>query len=457
MSPSAARPETLGRIVARRIVLFALIAMVAQSAWMLWRYLGDPDHMADHLVDMEVDALAEGVTLRDGQVTFELPKGLIHRYSGAATGYVARMRGPDGATLWRSCDEACIAKAFPIDEPLASSWMRRNDSGYPLSVKGGHEVVIDDRRVYMEAAIDEDPDSVISNVIVAELIEEMLLPTGVALAFAIGASLYSIGRSLAPVQAAAKTASGLDPLGPETRIDPAGMPLDVTGFVDAVNRSYERIRELMAAQKLFTAAISHEIRTPLAAIRLELESVDHPRARRATQELDELVAFVEQLTALARIEAADRPIAEPVDLTAALRDVVAAVAPWVFEQGATIALAEDGAENVEGDDRLIRNAARNLVENAVRHGGEGVAVTVRAGPGAAFSVEDDGRDAPVDEEVAGLVHIRRGDGLGVGLEIVRRIAALHGARFEIAPLKPHGVGARLIFPENANEFAHRAN
>ncbi|MFC3695371.1 sensor histidine kinase [Chenggangzhangella methanolivorans] len=447
MTARPSRPETLGRVVARRIVLFALIAMVAQSAWMLWRYLGDPDHMADHLVDMEVDALSEGVKLRDGQVTFELPPGLAGRYGGAATGYAARVRGPDGATLWRSCDEACIAKAFPIDEPLASSWMRRNDSGYPLSVKGGHEVLVGGRSVYVEAAIDEDPDGVVANVIIAELVEEMLLPTGVALAFAIGASLYSIGRSLAPVSEAARAAGGLDPLGPIVRLDAEGMPLEVARFVDAVNRSYGRVRELVAAQRLFTAAISHEIRTPLAAIRLELERVDHPRARRATAELDELVAFVEQLTALARIEAADRPVTAPVDLTAALREVVAGVAPWVFDKGATIALVEDGAAAVNGDERLIRNAARNLVENAVRHGGKGVAVTVRAGPGAAFSVEDDGRDAPAAEEIAAPGQARLGDGLGVGLEIVRRIAAMHDARFEIAPLPPRGVGARLLFPE----------
>lgn len=441
------RPETLGRIVARRIVAFALIAMAAQSAWMLWRYLGDPDHMADHLVDAEISTLSAGVTLRDGRPAFELPAALASRYGGQSTGYAARVRVADGATLWRSCDEACLRKAFAIDMPPSASWMRRTGEGYPLSVAGGHEARTSAGVVFVEVAIDRDPQRAVRAVIAEELAEEMLLPTAVTLAFAVGASLYSIARSLAPVKAAARVASRIDPLKPETRIDPAGMPLEVAGFVHAVNRSYARLRELMAAQRTFTAAISHEIRTPLAAIRLELEGVDHPRARRATAELDDLVAFVEQLTALARIEAAGRPAAEAVDLTAALREMVAGVAPWVFDQGASIAFAEDGGAVVKGDARLIRNAARNLVENAVRHGGPGVAVTVRAGPGRSFAVENDGREASGAKEIAGLVCARRAGGLGVGLEIVRRIATLHDARFEILNRETGGVVARMTFAE----------
>lgn len=445
MTPGRARPRTLGRIVVGWVSLFALVALTAQAAWMLSRYLGSPDHMASHLVDRELAALVAGVTVKDGRPGFQLPAGLSARYGAERSGYVARLRTTDGTELFTSCDDACLRRAF-ADAPAAPlySWRRRLSPGYPLSVAGGERFETAAGPVVAEVAIDRDPQHAIRWVLVEELFEEMLLPTGIALGLAIAAAVVAVRRSLAPVEAASAAADALDPRRPDIGLDPAGMPLEIERLVGAVNRSYARLAELMTAQRVFTAAISHEIRTPLAAVRLELDAIDHPRARRARKELDELVAFANQLTELARLEAS-RPRDDAVDLEAAASDVVATIAPWLFDRGASIALAADGASRVAGDDRLIRNALRNLVENAVRHGGPGVSITVRVGPGPTIAVEDDGRAGPdVDEQ--GGAHAGRDGRLGMGLEIVRRIAALHRAEFRIAAREPRGVEARLDFP-----------
>lgn len=221
------------------------------------------------------------------------------------------------------------------------------------------------------------------------------------------------------------------------------MPREIAQLAGAVNRSYARTRELMNAQKLFTSAIAHEIRTPLAVIRLELERIDHPAAQRATAELDELGHFVEQLVTLARLEASDRSGFVPVALDELGRDITGTLAPFVYARGASIAFEGEPGPTVLGHAALLKDAARNLIENAVRHGGPGVSILVSAGPGAVLTVSDDG----VGFEPAGgeAPHYRRAGGLGIGLEIVRRIATLHGGRLEFARIAPHGTRARLVF------------
>lgn len=438
------KPRTLSGLVFWRIVLFALVATFVQCAWTAWRYARAPEDLADDLIDRDIAQLSAGLSVKDGALLFSPPASKAARYADGRGGYVLRVRAADGATVYANCDEPCVERAFPKDAGLgrnAVSWTRRTSEGFPLTVAGGHQVSVGDVRAYVEVAILGDQRSGVITVFLDELVEEVLLPTGIILALALGASTIAIGRSLAPVKRAAATAARLDPLRPDTVIDDSGMPLEVAQLVRAVNRSYERVRELMSGQRVFTAAISHEIRTPLAVVRLEMEAIDHPRARRAIREIDELIDFVQQLTALARLEASELRPAAALDLDALLSDVVASIAPWIYDHGATIALVAESGARVQGDEALIKNAARNLIENAVRHGGRGVAVTVRSGPGPVVAVEDDGADGPKSADA----QPDRDGGRGVGLEIVRRIAALQGAAFEIAPADPHGMRASLRF------------
>ena len=76
---------------------------------------------------------------------------------------------------------------------------------------------------------------------------------------------------------------------------------------------------------------------------------------------------------------------------------------------------------------LITLVVRRIaVENAVRHTPRGAAIRVEAGPGAVFSVVDDGghlrTTSPGDDGISGRQSL--------GLKIVGRIADIHGARFD---------------------------
>jgi signal transduction histidine kinase len=131
-------------------------------------------------------------------------------------------------------------------------------------------------------------------------------------------------------------------------------------------------------------------------------------------------------------------VREPVDLMALLAEETARTqATLSVDEGAA-----DGAFTVPGDARLLRRLARNLLENARRHGaGSVVEVTLtRSGNGPTFDVLDRGPGVPEAERerifepfhrLAG--HGEASGGVGLGLALVRQIARRHGATVTCLP------------------------
>ena len=134
---------------------------------------------------------------------------------------------------------------------------------------------------------------------------------------------------------------------------------------------------------------------------------------------------------LARIDeraAQDGPATSRLDQAAAR--VIADLAPAALDNGVALELATDEAVSVAVDGALLDVLLRNLLDNAVRHGGAPGLVTVRCtdgSDGARLEVADQGPG--VDEaELAQLgrrfyrASSARGPGSGLGLSIVQRIA-----------------------------------
>ncbi|MGO7675655.1 two-component sensor histidine kinase, partial [Rhizobium ruizarguesonis] len=63
------------------------------------------------------------------------------------------------------------------------------------------------------------------------------------------------------------------------------------------------------------------------------------RARKAEADLDDLVDFVSQLTALARLDSFDHGMFEEVDLAILCSEVVVQLAPWVYENEHSLELS----------------------------------------------------------------------------------------------------------------------
>jgi two-component system, OmpR family, sensor histidine kinase QseC len=167
-------------------------------------------------------------------------------------------------------------------------------------------------------------------------------------------------------------------------------------------------------------------------MKLELGRIDHPRARMVEADLEDLVRFVSQLTTLARLESFDHGAFETVDLIALSASAVEQVAPWVYENLHSVELiTTSDSALIQGIPALLRDAIRNLVENAVRHTPDQSHIIVRVGPHL-IEVEDC-RTGAVEQSAAKP----KADSLGIGLKIITRIAEIHRAELR-RPLSATG-------------------
>jgi len=430
------RPSLVGLVV-QRIAFFAALAMIAQLAGIFWEYWSDDQTLERYAIEMETEALAPGVSIENNRAAFRLPPDARKRYGGGDSGYVVRVRTAAGAQLYSNCDSACEKHFPPLDVTPLVFWMRQVKPGEPLQVIGGRVVAERPEPVMIEIAIVDDRDGVMARVFAQEVIDHMLLPMSLMLVFVLGATIFSVARSLRPVQEAARRLARLDPRAEAAQLPTAGMPGEIADFTQAVNAAFDRAAELMRSQRLLTSAISHEVRTPLAVARLELEKIADPRARKVEEDLEALNHLVEQLTGLARVEAAQLAPMEEIDPTALAAQAVGDLADFVYRAGKSIAFADEGATPFKGHPALVENALRNLIENAARHAPKGAEIRVEAGPGAVLRVIDDGgriggsRPAPASS--------------GLGLKIVGRIAAVHRAAFQWSRIEGEGVTATLDF------------
>ena len=117
----------------------------------------------------------------------------------------------------------------------------------------------------------------------------------------------------------------------------------------------------------------------------------------------------------------------------------------------------------EGPDRLVIDAVHdhlaraieNLVDNAIKYGGNAT-ITLATDPDwAIVSVEDNGPGIPASQFARVMHPFERSDaarsgrhpGMGLGLSIARNVAEAHGGRLELANRTGGGLRATLTFPK----------
>ena len=227
---------------------------------------------------------------------------------------------------------------------------------------------------------------------------------------------------------------------------------EVAAVGASFNRAATRIEALLRSHQSLLTNASHELRSPLARLKMAVALVeDASPAQRLSlrQEIDtnirELDALVEEILLSGRLDAAagiERR--EPVELLA-----------LAAEEAARIGAAAQGDDvQVSGDERLLRRALRNLLENARRYGGDEVHAEVQArGARVELRVCDRGPGVPaiyrerVFEAFFRLPgHAEREGGVGLGLSLVRQIAQRHGGSVRCEPREGGGSCFVLSLP-----------
>ncbi|MEO1014088.1 MAG: ATP-binding protein [Pseudomonadota bacterium] len=179
------------------------------------------------------------------------------------------------------------------------------------------------------------------------------------------------------------------------------------------------IRDLTSERRVermrvdFIAAASHELRTPLASLLGFIETLrGHAKTDPEAQEkflaimqgqAERMQRLVSDLMSLSRIELKEhvRPRAE-IDLCRVAQEVIEGSAPLFEAQGARVVFACSEADGVvvEGDRDQLLQAVQNLVDNAVRYGGDEPRIEVRVGNGPAPALDALAPQAAVSDEAA---------------------------------------------------------
>jgi two-component system sensor histidine kinase TctE len=272
----------------------------------------------------------------------------------------------------------------------------------------------------------------------------------------------AIVRSLRPVERLSQDIEQRSPdnLGPVDRPD---IPREVAPLVSALNGLFARVVTASAAEKAFIADAAHQLRTPLTVLRTETELAlleSHPPQldgllRRLHIGTTRAARLANQLLSQARAEHERHN--SPVERFDLKQFATEAAEEWVVRSmDASVDLGfELESARVEGHGFLLREMLANLLDNAINYAGLGARVTIRTSTSATgqavLEVEDNGPGIPLPDRERAFERFQRGNaggtGSGLGLSIVRDIAAHHGAKAELLD-GPGGVGlkVRVTFP-----------
>ena len=265
---------------------------------------------------------------------------------------------------------------------------------------------------------------------------------------------WLVGRSLQPVEAIRAKVAAIGGRQLTERVPVPAAQDEIGRLAVTMNGMLGRLEAAQLSQRRFVADASHELRSPIATIKAMGETVVAHRDGALSGTAAE--AFVEEATRMERLvngllllaRADERGLArEQHDVD--LDDLLAAERDRIRSTTALTVEARIEAVRVSGSSPQLAQAVRNLVDNAVRHAREVVALSVRAEDGiAVIEVRDDGPGIPaadrerVFDRFVRLDESRARDegGTGLGLAIVKEIVLAHGGKVEVVD---SGTGAAL--------------
>ncbi|MET3520541.1 MULTISPECIES: sensor histidine kinase [Mesorhizobium] len=256
--------------------------------------------------------------------------------------------------------------------------------------------------------------------------------------------------------------------------------LPVTGAGDEFDRLSEnlnamlaRIAKLNEGLKQVSDNIAHDLKTPLTRLRNRAEATlagrqrtpDYRQALESTiAESDQLIKTFNAILMISRLEAGySSETTSPVDLAAAVRDVVELYEPVAEEAGVTIETSVEEDFAVNGNRELIGQALSNIVDNAIKYSTDSTTKpSVRVAlqqidREVRLSVTDNGQGIPDDadrarvtERFVRLEKSRSQPGSGLGLSLAKAIMTFHKGRLDLLPANP-GLSVIMSFPARANQ------
>lgn len=263
------------------------------------------------------------------------------------------------------------------------------------------------------------------------------------------AVLLSIWATSATIGPLKRLADSVARRGPQD-LSPVAKPVpsEMVPLVSSLNNLMARLEKSLNQSEDFIAEAAHRVRTPIATVRshaeMTLQRVDKEENRQSLRSMiraiDETSRAAGQLLDHAMITFRANQIEyHEIDLVALAQEIVLRLTPIAEMKDIELRLEGDTTVHVSGDPILIQNAARNLIDNALKYSpGESVIhISVRANPSPRLEVRDGGPGFPLNEIDTLTDRFARGRnadgtiGSGLGLTIARDVAVAHGGKLSI--------------------------
>ncbi len=280
---------------------------------------------------------------------------------------------------------------------------------------------------------------------------EWLAWGGGALLVALLGAYLIVSRISAPLRNLARSARlvGRGRMPPKL---PEEGPLEISAVARAFNQMAGDLARTDADRALILAGVSHDLRTPLARLRLGVEMSGAPETEVAAMvtDIEEMDRIIGQFLDFGRGEPQ-----EPLQSVDLARLVAEVQEPYRL-RGIHFGTKLPANCTVPARALPLRRALANLIDNAIRYGGEEqtIDVSLVCGDGEArLEVADRGPGIP-ESEMDRMRHpftrleIARSNtkGAGLGLAIVERIMRAHDGQLELAPREGGGLRAILRLP-----------
>lgn len=265
-------------------------------------------------------------------------------------------------------------------------------------------------------------------------------------------TFYLIRQALLPInqlskELANRKASDL------SRLDSASLPQEIQPLVTGFNQFLVRTEALLARERQFISDAAHELRSPLAGLRIQTEvaqlagenaEMRETALQHLTQGIDRATLLVEQLLMLSRLEHQQNlENQENIDWAELLQSLVAERERLAAPKHIKLSLSmESVPKTALGQVLLLQQMVGNLIDNAIKYCPEGSEIRVILATDKLIVADNGNGVAPAHLKHLGQRFYRLAGqnekGSGLGLSIVKRIAALHQYHVYLENIETNG-------------------
>ncbi len=443
-----------------RIRLFVLILgplMLIASVLGVWRYQAaqtTADDIFDRALLSAALAVSRDIVISGGDALSPTTRDILAKASGGEVFY--HFTGPAGIYV--------AGYSYP---PITSELIASNTPRYSQALYRDKPVHV----LQLTEEVSFDGLSGDATVTVWQFqSERQVLTTALALRAAALISVllltlamvvwFGVQRGLRPLTRLEDAISSRSP-------DDLGMikravPAEARGTVATLNRLFSQLRESIDAQQVFISHAAHQLRNPAAAVQsLAVAVRDAPEGAERERRIQDLVSasrdaarVAEQLLSLERIrQTASLKLSPGVDLNTVCLTAceIAGVAVLAKDIRFDVSL-HDGPLSINADTVLLAEAIKNLIDNALIHGGSELSyisiVTACHINAAEVRVVDDGVGLSPDDLAAAtgrFTQVVPGQGSGLGLSIAQSVAERHAGKCVIHRVE-HGASLSIFVP-----------